>query len=120
MPTLHKTPCVEAYFRFLQLVSAVDALPGMDQFGAHERVLFQEILLAWSKSQPLTVKQAIDIECLGSPATLHKRLSRLRKMDLVEAVTKEGDRRTRHLVPTRKGLRYVEKISQAMHRCQTT
>ena len=79
-----------------------------------------EILLAWSQNEPLSVPLAIDIAHLGSPATLHKRLSRLRQMELIDAVSEEGDRRTKYLIPTGKGLRYVEKISQAMHRCQTT
>ena len=116
MTTLKKTPSVEAYFRFLQLVSAVEALPGMDQFGVNERALFQEILLAWSMSEPLSVRQAIDIEHLGSPATLHKRVSRLRNMDLIDAVSEGGDRRTKYLVPTGKGLQYVERLSKAFQR----
>lgn len=116
MTTLKKTPSVEAYFRFLQLVSAVEALPGMDQFGVNERALFQEILLAWSMSEPLSVRQAIDIEHLGSPATLHKRVSRLRNMDLIDAVSEEGDRRTKYLVPTDKGHKYIERLSMALHK----
>ena len=120
MTTVNTTPSVDAYFRFLQMVAAVEALPGMDRFGVNERALFQEILLAWSQSEPLSVRLAIDIAHLGSPATLHKRLSRLRQMELIDAVSEEGDRRTKYLIPTGKGLRYVEKISQAMHRSQTT
>lgn len=113
MTTVNTTRCVEAYFRFLRSMADLEALTGMDQFGVNERALFQEILLAWSIEEPLSVRQAIDIERLGSPATLHKRLSRLRKMDLIDAVSEEGDRRTKFLVPTRKGLNYVEKISKA-------
>lgn len=116
MTILNKTPSVEAYFRFLQLAAAVEALPGMDQFGVNERALFQEILLAWSKDEPLTVRMAIDIEHLGSPATLHKRVSRLRNMDLIDAVSQEGDRRTKYLLPTSKGLKYVDTISKTLHR----
>ena len=37
MTTVNTTPSVDAYFRFLQMVAAVEALPGMDRFGVNER-----------------------------------------------------------------------------------
>lgn len=108
-----RSPTVTAYLRFLQLASAVQLLPGMDRFDANEKALFEEIMLAWSKNAPLTVRQAIGLEKLGSPATLHKRVARLRKMELVEAACMDGDRRTKFLIPTSKGLEYAGGLGKA-------
>ncbi len=113
MQNHQQTPYIAAYLQMLEIASVVKLLPGMDRFGINEKVLFEFIMLAWGQSTPLTVRQAITIDELGSPATLHKRLSRLRAMELVTAVGVEGDRRTKFLGPTAKGLKYSELLGQA-------
>ena len=105
---------IDYYLRFRGLVAALNAMPGMQSFGVNERALFDEIMLAWAEGEPLTVRQAISIARLGSPATLHKRLLRLRKMGFVDAATPDGDRRTKYLVPTQLGLEYVQKLGSAL------
>lgn len=101
-----QSPYLSAYFRFVNLTAAIDLLPGIERFGVNEKALFEAVLLAWSKKVPLTVRQLIGIEQLGSPATLHKRLTRLRAMGMVDASSGESDRRTKCLFPTDKGLSY--------------
>jgi DNA-binding MarR family transcriptional regulator len=107
------SPYVEAYSRFLNLQAAVEMMLGMEQFGINEKALFEEVLLAWSKQAPLTVREIINIERLGSPATLHKRLTRLRAMDLVDATYRGNDRRTKYLSPTNKGLEFAKNLGEA-------
>ena len=51
---------------------------------------------------------------LGSPATLHKRLVRLRQAELVAVEFIAGDRRSKLLVPTEKGLDYVSKFGSQL------
>ena len=101
---------ISAYLRFLELASAVDALPGMDFFDPNHKALFEAILLSWSQGRAMTVREAIGRAELGSPATLHKRLVRLRQAELVTVEFIEGDRRSKLLVPTEKGLDYVSKF----------
>lgn len=88
-------------------------LPGMDRFDANTKALFEGVLLAWSMDKPLTVRHTIGIERLGSPATLHKRLTTLRKLELIKSVGHDSDRRTKFLVPTNQGLDYAAKLGQA-------
>ena len=76
--------------------------------------------LAWAQNAPLTVRQAIGIEALGSPATLHKRLSRLRSMELIKAVGFHGNRRTKYLAPTVLALKHFETLSQEMLRVKSS
>jgi len=105
---------IGAYLRFLELASAVEALPGMDFFDPNHKALFEAILLSWSKGQAMTVREAIGRAELGSPATLHKRLVRLRQADLVTVQFIEGDRRSKLLIPTEKGLDYVSKFGNQL------
>ena len=101
---------IGAYLRFLELASAVETLPGMDFFDPNHKALFEAILLNWSQGRAMTVREAIHCAELGSPATLHKRLVRLRQAELVAVQSIEGDRRTKLLVPTEKGLDYVSRF----------
>lgn len=113
MQSSRHSPFIDAYARLLQVASVVEVLPGMDRFGTDEKVLFEAIMLGWAQNSSLTVRQAIGIEKLGSPATLHKRLSRLRAMELIVAEYVDGDRRTKFLVPSKKGLKYAEGLGRA-------
>ena len=67
----------------------------------------------------MTVREAIGLATLGSPATLHKRLVRLRQAELVAVEFIEGDRRSKLLVPTEKGLDYVSKFGSQLAQLQT-
>lgn len=109
-----RSPHVDAYMRFLQLAAAIEGMPGADSFGANERALFDAIVLAWSDQHPLSVRQAIALDALGSPATLHKRINRLRQLELVCDRSEPNDRRTKRLMPTAKGLDYAEKLGRAL------
>lgn len=105
---------IGAYLRFLELTSAVEALPGMDFFDPNHKALFEAILLSWSQGRAMTVREAIGRAELGSPATLHKRLVRLRQAELVAVEFIAGDRRSKLLVPTEKGLDYVSKFGSQL------
>lgn len=108
-----QSPFVCAYLKSLQIASAVELLAGMDSFGTDEKALFEAIMLAWAQNTPLTVRQAIGIEALGSPTTLHKRMTRLRAMELIDAVYINDNRKTKYLFPSEKGLKYADAFGQA-------
>ena len=112
------TPFASAYLRFLQLVSAFENLPGLEDFDANERALFETLALRWSQGQPMTVREAIGLSELGSPATLHKRLQRVIGKDLLVAYHEGHDRRTKFLKPSDKGLAYIEWLGQQLSQVQ--
>ena len=105
---------IGAYLRFLELASAVEALPGMDFFDPNHKALFEAIVLSWSKGHAMTVREAIGRAELGSPATLHKRLVRLRQAELIAVQFIEGDRRSKLLIPTEKGLDYISRFGNQL------
>ena len=108
------SPLVSAYLRFLQLANVIQALPDGQEMDANEKALLQAIVLRWYENQPMTVREAIGLAELGSPATLHKRITRLREKDMLSNLNLEGDRRAKFLIPTQRTLDYFQNLGLSM------
>jgi hypothetical protein len=109
------SPFASAYLRFLQLAQVVQALPDGLEMDANEKALLQAVVLRWYENKPMTVREAIGLVDLGSPATLHKRITRLREKDMLGNLNLEGDRRAKFLIPTQRTLDYFSHLGQSMH-----
>ena len=109
-----RSPLAEAYFRFLQLAKTFQAEPSTAAMDANDRALLDAVALRWFEGQPMTVREAIALETLGSPATLHKRISRLRQKDMLVAFNQEGDRRAKYLIPSEKTLKLFSELGGSM------
>ena len=108
------SPFASAYLRFLQLAQVVQDLPDGMEMDANEKALLQAVVLSWYQGQPMTVREAIGLAELGSPATLHKRITRLRDKDMLSTLNQEGDRRAKFLIPTQRTLDYFSHLGQSM------
>jgi hypothetical protein len=102
MTTECKSATANAYMRFLQLARSVQQLPDAPQLDANEKALLEEIALCWFENRVMTVREAIGLSNLGSPATLHKRITRLRQKDLLKTFNQPEDKRAKYLIPTDK------------------
>ena len=111
-----RSPLAEAYFRFLQLAKTFQADPSTATMDANERILLDAVALCWFEDRPMTVREAIALDYLGSPATLHKRISRLRKKDMLVAFSQEGDRRAKYLIPSEKTLKMFAEMGGNMQK----
>jgi len=109
-----QSPFASAYLRFLQLAKVVQALPDGQEMDANESALLQSVVLRWYESEPMTVREAIGLAQLGSPATLHKRITRLREKDMLCTLNQEGDRRAKFLIPTQRTLDYFKHLGRSM------
>ncbi len=118
MSSNNRTPLASAYFRFLQLARAMESLPEGALMDANESALLEAVVLRWHEGQPMTVRESIHLSALGSPATLHKRVTRLRNKDLLAAYNEPGDRRAKFLIPTQKALEYFHQLGQSMQQVQ--
>jgi DNA-binding MarR family transcriptional regulator len=58
------------------------------------------------------------LDKLGSPATLHKRITRLRDKDMLDTMNQDGDRRAKFLIPTARTLEYFSHLGQSMYKVQ--
>ena len=95
-----KSASANAYLRFLQLARSIQELPDGPQLDANEKALLEEIALRWFENRVMTVREAIGLAHLGSPATLHKRITRLRQKDLLKTFNQPEDKRAKYLIPT--------------------
>jgi DNA-binding MarR family transcriptional regulator len=84
------------------------------EMDANEKALLQAVVLRWYEDQPMTVREAIALADLGSPATLHKRVTRLREKEMLSTLNLEGDRRAKFLIPTQRTLDYFNHLGQSM------
>lgn len=108
-----KTPLSDAYLRFLHLANAFSKETVVD-LTANHLALLESIATAWHVNAPMSVRQVIGQENLGSPATLHKRLTTLRQSGYVSELSVDGDRRTKLLTPTPKAIDYFEKLGSML------
>ena len=109
-----QSPFASAYLRFLQLAKVVQALPDGQEMDANESALLQSVVLRWYENEPMTVREAIGLAQLGSPATVHQRITRLREKDMLSTLNQEGDRRAKFLIPTQRTLDYFQHLGQSM------
>jgi hypothetical protein len=114
----NRSSLAEAYFRFLQLARTFQADPSEAAMDANERALLEAVALRWFEDEPMTVREAIALESLGSPATLHKRITRLRQKDMLVAFNQEGDRRAKYLIPSEKTLKMYAELGGNMQKVQ--
>ena len=96
------SPTANAYMRFLQLAKSIQQLPDAPQLDANEKALLEEVALRWFDNRAMTVREAIGLAQLGSPATLHKRITRLRQKDMLMTFNQPEDKRAKYLIPTEK------------------
>lgn len=96
------TATANAYLRFLQLAKSIQQMPDAPLLDANEKALLEEVALRWFENQPMTVREAIGLAHLGSPATLHKRITRLRQKQMLMTFNQPEDKRAKYLIPTEK------------------
>lgn len=119
MTSSNRSPLASAYFRFLQLARAVEALPDGAPMDANESALLEAVVLRWHEGHAITVREAIHLAALGSPATLHKRITRLRNKEMLATYSEPGDRRAKFLIPTQQALDYFDRLGQSLQQVQT-
>ena len=115
MINFKRSPTENAYLRFLQLAKAIQSLPDAPLLEANEIALLEAIALRWFENKPMTVREAIGISQLGSPATLHKRITRLRNRDLVQTFNQPDDKRAKYLIPTDKSIAMFKDFGKKMN-----
>jgi DNA-binding MarR family transcriptional regulator len=112
-----ESPFVLAYLRFLSRIETEqDKHPAaLDQpLDPNEKALLEMVILRWAQQATMTVRQTIAHAHLGSPATLHKRLTLLRKKGFLRLEDVEGDKRAKYLVPGPQGFVYLESMGKHM------
>lgn len=101
----------DLYFRFLNLVNALDDDSFLGNDLLSRKVLENICLHVHSTKEYLTVSEIILLNKLGSPATLHSRIKKLTKSGYIELQV-QADARVKKVIPTQKAWEYFESINQ--------
>ena len=120
MNSKSKSVTASAYMRFLQLARSVQQLPDGLQLDANEKALLEEIVLSWFENRVMTVREAIGLKHLGSPATLHKRITRLRQKNLLKTFNQPEDKRAKYLIPTDQTIAMFGDFGKKMNAAMTS
>jgi DNA-binding IclR family transcriptional regulator len=109
-----KDTAFEAYFRFLQLAQAVHELPSAPKLDAAEERLLQALTAAWNAGRALTVTETMALSNAGAPATVHRKLTSLRKRGLVSVDESSDDLRIKTVTPTHKALDHFQRLAACL------
>jgi hypothetical protein len=109
-----KSSLAESYLRFLKLTQAIESLPSSPDIDANEEALLNALSMHWHAGKPLAVREAMTLDTLGSPSTLHRRISRLKALGLIEDKSSPGNLRIKLLVPTQKTVSYFDKLGATL------
>ena len=103
------------YLRYLRIARAIDILKkNSNSIDSTALQLLNEIAVQHFDGKTLTVSQAIALNKIASPATLHRKLDELREAGLIEQSFEGKNRRTKYLVPTKEADSYFSKMSKAI------
>ncbi|WP_277185409.1 winged helix-turn-helix domain-containing protein [Caballeronia sp. BR00000012568055] len=109
-----KDPVFDAYFRFLSLARAVHELPSTPKLDAAEERLLEALTAAWNAGRALTVTETMAVSSAGAPATVHRKLTSLKKRGLVSVDENSDDLRIKTVKPTRKALDHFQKLAACL------
>ena len=88
-----KQELVALYFRYRQLIETVRESFDFDGLTPDHEELLDVVCEHWHNGAPLTVRQVMSFEHLASTVTIHRRLKKLRELELVELETSQSDSR---------------------------
>ena len=103
------------YLRYLRFARAIDILKKDSHvIDSTALQLLNEIAVQHFDGKTLTVAQAIALNKIASPATLHRKLDELREAGLIQQIFEGKNRRTKYLVPTKAADADFAKMSKAI------
>ena len=104
----------QIYLRFLNLIHALDGGANAPAMDLDAKKLLEVIAVRHAAEKPLTVTDAMSLDNIASPATIHRKLDQLRELGMIDTVFEGKNRRTKYLVPTQMAHDYFNQVGQVM------
>ncbi|ADG14410.1 transcriptional regulator [Paraburkholderia atlantica] len=102
----------DIYLRFLQLTEALRGLPSLPALDPLEEKILEFVARMRQKNERLSVREMMAQSALGSPATLHARITSMREKGwLLLNDTEDARRKQVELTPA--ALRHFDKLAEA-------
>jgi Fe2+ or Zn2+ uptake regulation protein len=104
----------QIYLRFLNLIHALEGAENTPSMDLDARKLLEVIAVRHAQEKSLTVTDAMGLNTIASPATIHRKLDQLRELGLIDTVFEGKNRRTKYLVPTQAAHTYFNQVGEVM------
>lgn len=105
---------IDVYIQFLNVALTHAKEAPMSQLDADEIALLQAIALKDFAGEPAKVMDAMRFDSLGSPATLHRRLAKLRRLGVIEVEADSHDSRIKYLKVSELVQDYFARMGKAL------
>jgi DNA-binding MarR family transcriptional regulator len=102
------------FLRFLHLTQAISGEWTASNLDFTALRLLEELAIAHSQGESMTVTEAMNLGFIASPATLHRKLDQLREAGYIDFSFKGTNRRTKFLAPTEIAEKYFENMGKAL------
>lgn len=103
------------YYRFLALLHAIEGeCERVSKLDESAKQLLQIISLRHHEGKSLTVTDAMLLKTVASQATIHRKLTHLLELGLIEQQFEGKNRRTKFLVPTKFSDKHFERLGKAL------
>lgn len=112
---MQSTLLSDAYLRFVRLLETLEGSPSFPKLDPIEKRLLEFIAIHEQDGKAILVGDVIYLNDIGSPATLHRRLQRLKNHDLVR-YGEDIDGRKKYLELTPKAKDYCAKLGKCLMR----
>ncbi len=76
----------QIYLRFLNLIHALDGGANTPAMDLDAKKLLEVIAVRHAAEKPLTVTDAMALNSIASPATIHRKLDQLRELGMIDTV----------------------------------
>lgn len=105
-----------SYVRFLNALDAMAHINPRASLDATEIQLLEYVLKAQHRNQEVLVGDLLKLTQLGSQATLHGRIKSLVVNGYATLRIDKVDGRRKHVEPTKKAIKYVQLMSEQLHK----
>lgn len=103
----------DIYLRFLQLAEAIRGLPSLPPLDPLEERILALVARANKAQERLSVRDMMEKDELGSPATVHSRLKSMREKGWIMLADTEDSRR-KQIELTQAALLHFDKLSKCL------
>lgn len=103
----------DIYLRFLQLAEAIRGLPTLPSLDPLEERVLSLVARAGQQNERLCVRDVMGKDELGSPATIHSRITSMRKKGWI-LLADTDDARRKQIELTQAALQHFDRLSRCL------
>ncbi len=101
-------------YQYFKVMHAFESKQPFSRIGIDAMKLLEHIALQHATGQPLTVSQAMRLNSIASPSSIHKKIEKLRGEDLINHQFATANRRTKYLMPSNYALKLLAEMNHTL------